>query len=183
MQSAEAYDTQVRDKIFLIGQNDMQGASATVPNATMGDSVFGAASISQQASHAQAKARSQKTKRLSKNTLKQLKRLQEAQAPALKYATFAQMNALWLQYITALLQLRKEDKEKGVDLTEGAIQTGLCSKLVKADFSGARLKIVKSKNSLLVGTEGLIVRETARTFVLISPDDVVKTIPKEATVF
>jgi len=101
----------------------------------------------------------------------------------LKYATFAQMNTLWLQYITLLLQVKKEDKEKGIDIDEATMQTNLCGKLVKADFSGARVKIVKSKNKAMVGTVGLIVRESARTFVLISEDDTVKTIPKEGSVF
>jgi ribonuclease P protein subunit POP4 len=93
------------------------------------------------------------------------------------------MNKLWLEYITLLLQIRKEDKEKGIDLDEASVQTSLCGKLVKADFSGAKVKIVKSKNVAMEGTEGLIVRESARAFVLISPNDAVKTIPKEGSVF
>ena len=63
------------------------------------------------------------------------------------------------------------------------MQTSLCGKLVKADFSGANVRIVKSKNVAMEGIEGLIVRESARTFVLITPDDAVKTIMKEGSVF
>ena len=56
--------------------------------------------------------------------------------------------------------------------------------MTKADFSGAHIKIVKSKNNVaLEGTQGLIVRETARTFIMIQSDDQVKVIPKEASVF
>ena len=63
------------------------------------------------------------------------------------------------------------------------MQTSLCSRLVKADYSGAKVKIVKSKNPAIVGQEGIIVRETTRTFILIQPDNEVKTIIKEGSVF
>ena len=109
--------------------------------------------------------------------------MQDKAAPALKYATFEQMNKLWLQYITTVLSVRKDDLIKGIDVSDGQNQTSLCSKLVKADFSGAKVKIVKSKNQALEGTEGLVVRETARTFLIIQPNDSVKVLPKESSVF
>ena len=62
------------------------------------------------------------------------------------------MNKLWLQYISLVLQVRKDDLVKGIDITDGSNQTSLCGKLVKADFSGARLKVIKSKNRVLEGT-------------------------------
>lgn len=105
------------------------------------------------------------------------------QAPALKYSTFEQMHQLWLQYIAMVLQVRPDDLKKGIKVADGSNQSTFCSKLVKADFSGAKVKIVKSKNTQLVGTKGLIVRESARTFVLIQPDDSVTVIPKESSVF
>lgn len=136
-------------------------------------------SISEQS----VRAKAQKTKHLSKNTIKQLTKMHEMQAPALKYSTFVQMNKLWLQYITMVLCVRANERENGVDVHDGQNQTSICSKLVKADFSGAHVKVVKSKNEALVGVRGLVVRESARTFILIQPDDTVKVIPKEATVF
>ena len=78
------------------------------------------------------------------------------------------MNKLWLQYISLLLQMRKEDLDRGLDVTDGVNQTNICMKMVKADFSGALVKVVTSKNNkALEGTKGLIVRETTRTFVII----------------
>ena len=56
------------------------------------------------------------------------------------------MNKLWLQYIALVLQVRPADREKGIEVKDGGNQTSLCSKLVKADFSGAHVKVVKSKN-------------------------------------
>jgi len=35
----------------------------------------------------------------------------------------------------------------------------------------------------LVGLKGIIVRETARTFILIMPDNATKIVPKESSVF
>ena len=93
------------------------------------------------------------------------------------------MNALWLQYITVVLQVRKDDLTKGIDVRSGNNQTSICSKLVKADFSGAEVKVIKSKDAAMIGTKGIIVRETARAFILIQKGDVTKLVPKESSVF
>jgi ribonuclease P protein subunit POP4 len=63
------------------------------------------------------------------------------------------------------------------------VQTSLCAKLTKADFSGAKVKIVNAKNSELIGTEGIVIRETTRTFVIVQVGDVVRVLLKEGTVF
>ena len=62
------------------------------------------------------------------------------------------MNKLWLQYISMVLTVRKDDLVKGINLADGANQTSLCGKLVKADFSGAHVKVIKSRNRALEGT-------------------------------
>jgi RNase P/RNase MRP subunit p29 len=54
---------------------------------------------------------------------------------------------------------------------------------VKADFTGASVKVVNSKNLTLIGTEGIVVRESTRTFVVIQVDDQVKVLIKEGSVF
>jgi len=46
-------------------------------------------------------------------------------------------------------------------------QSNICSKMVKADYSGAHVKVVNAKNKCLIGVHGLIVRETARAFTII----------------
>ena len=93
------------------------------------------------------------------------------------------MHNLWSQYITILLQLRPADRENGIDTADAAMQTSLCAKLTKADFSGAKVKVVKAKNKQLEGLEGIIVRETTRTFIVINSKDEVKTLLKEGSVF
>jgi hypothetical protein len=80
------------------------------------------------------------------------------------------MNNLWQQYIQVLLQ-HKQGEKQIFDANDCGIQTSLCSKLTKADFTGAEVKVVNAKNTQLVGTTGLVVRETTRTFIIIRKDD------------
>jgi ribonuclease P protein subunit POP4 len=54
---------------------------------------------------------------------------------------------------------------------------------VKADFSGAMVKVVNAKNEMVIGIEGIVVRETTRTFVVIQEDNSVKVLLKAGTVF
>ena len=82
--------------------------------------------------------------KLSKNTLKQIDRLHEKQVEALQYSTFEQMHVLWLQYIFMLLAA---PVNKEVDLLDCSKQTDFCGKLVKADFSGGKVTVIKSKNT------------------------------------
>ncbi len=55
--------------------------------------------------------------------------------------------------------------------------------MTKADFSGAHVKVVNAINKSLINEEGIIVRETTRTFVVIKPDDSTRVLLKEGTVF
>ncbi|KAJ9098061.1 hypothetical protein QFC19_006496 [Naganishia cerealis] len=57
------------------------------------------------------------------------------------------------------------------------------SRLVKADFTGAIVRVKKSKNPTLVGQRGIVIQETAETFKLVTPLNVVKVIPKHNALF
>jgi ribonuclease P protein subunit POP4 len=57
------------------------------------------------------------------------------------------------------------------------------SKLVSADFHGAEVEVVRSRCSGRVGLKGIVVRDTKFTFVIVTPKDEVKNIPKEQTIF
>ena len=70
-----------------------------------------------------------------------------------------------------------------MNVKDCSVQNSLCSRIVKADYSGAKVKVVKSKNPAALNIEGIIVRETTRTFIVIQPDDDVKTVIKEGSVF
>ena len=82
-----------------------------------------------------------------------------------------------------VLQVRPAEAEAGLNVKDCSVQTSLCSRIAKADYSGAKVKVVKSKNPTQVGIEGIIVRETTRTFIVIQPDNEVKTLLKESSVF
>ena len=56
-------------------------------------------------------------------------------------------------------------------MKDGSVQTSLCSRIVKADFSGAKVKVINSKNATMIGIKGIIVRETKCTFVVIQKDN------------
>jgi ribonuclease P protein subunit POP4 len=67
---------------------------------------------------------------------------------------------------------------------DAALQASLCAKLVKADFSGAKVKVVNSKNPSMIGVSGIVVRESPQSFVVIQPkNDAVKVLLKAGSVF
>ena len=82
--------------------------------------------------------------------------------------------------------LRPQDIKDGL-ISEGkfdaAIQTSLCSKLAKADFSGAKVEVVNAKNTTMIGLSGIVIRETPQTFVIIQADNAIKVLLKAGTVF
>ncbi len=85
--------------------------------------------------------------------------------------------------MTQLLALRPTEQQAGLDTNDCATQTNICSKITKADLSGAQTKVVNAVNKTLIGEEGIIVRETTRTFVIIKPDNDLKVLLKEGSVF
>ena len=42
--------------------------------------------------------------------------------------------------------MRPGEAEKGLDVKDCSVQSNLCSKLTKADFSGAHVTVVNAKN-------------------------------------
>jgi len=55
--------------------------------------------------------------------------------------------------------------------------------LASADFHGAKITCVRSKCAGRVGTEGIVVRDTKFTFVVVNKRNEVKVVPKEGAVF
>lgn len=55
--------------------------------------------------------------------------------------------------------------------------------MVKADFTGSRVRVKSAKNDCLIGIEGLVVQETAETIKLVTEKNVVKVIPKANSLF
>jgi ribonuclease P protein subunit POP4 len=71
----------------------------------------------------------------------------------------------------------KDGKKTYVDpLSAGPI-------LVSADYHGALVEVMRSRCVSRVGLKGIVVKDTKFTFEIVTEKDVVKTVPKEHTVF
>ncbi|KAJ5165809.1 hypothetical protein N7492_006105 [Penicillium capsulatum] len=94
-----------------------------------------------------------------------------------RYAIFTGLHALWVGYMQEILDL-KTDGRSGVvtPASHGA-------KLVSADYHGAEVEVVRSRCASRVGVRGIVIRDTKFTFIVMTPKDQVKTIPKEHTIF
>ena len=83
--------------------------------------------------------------------------------------------------------MRPSDERDGLisdEKYDAQAQTSLCGKLVKADFSGAKIQVIEAKNKTLIGLAGIVIRETPQSFVIIQPkDDAVKVLLKAGAVF
>ncbi|XP_047369447.1 ribonuclease P protein subunit p29 [Vespa velutina] len=98
----------------------------------------------------------------------------------LKYTDLLPLHELWLKYIKNILG----DKFSS-SATHNPIDSNwenINQQLIKADFHGAKISVVKSKCPSLVGINGIIVQDTKNTFRLCGTDDVMRTLPKNAIV-
>ena len=60
---------------------------------------------------------------------------------------------------------------------------GLCQKMIKADFNGAHIEVVKNNNKQIVGQKGIVAKETQRSFILIDKENKQRIILKHLSVF
>lgn len=89
-----------------------------------------------------------------------------------KYATFVPLHDLWLGYMREVL---------GTEVYTGG--QGAAAKLAAADFHGSEVEVVRSGCVGRVGIKGIIIKETHFVFEIITPKNVIKTVPKEGTTF
>ncbi|XP_065087793.1 ribonuclease P protein subunit p29 [Ochlerotatus camptorhynchus] len=95
----------------------------------------------------------------------------------IRYEQIVPLNRLWRGYMGRYL-----GKERLPDVTE-AQYNQLTSDILKADFHGAKISVIRAKNPSLVGIRGIVVLDTKGTFKLVSKDDKMRTIPKMDSVF
>ncbi|XP_037553588.1 ribonuclease P protein subunit p29 [Nematolebias whitei] len=90
-----------------------------------------------------------------------------------RYELFLPLHKLWRQYI--------------VDLCGGLKPSSnlqfVQQKLLKADFHGAIITVVRSKCPSYVGTAGILVQEFKHVFKIITEENKLKVIPKRNSVF
>ncbi|CAG7918856.1 unnamed protein product [Penicillium olsonii] len=93
-----------------------------------------------------------------------------------KYAIFSGLHDLWVGYMQDVLDLKPTHAPHVTPTSHG-------SKLASADYHGAEVEVVRSRCAGRVGVNGIVVRDTKFTFVVVTPRDEMKTVPKEHTVF
>ncbi|KAL5466873.1 hypothetical protein EMCRGX_G031030 [Ephydatia muelleri] len=110
-------------------------------------------------------------KRLSAKKKREMK-LYEIPKAQQSYDQYLPLHNLWKDYVTDLLQPSKTSNP-----------SHLSQKVLKADYHGAIIKVVRSKCSSCVGKEGILLQETQNTLKLICRDNKIRTIPKANSVF
>ncbi|QRV89745.1 ribonuclease P protein subunit p29 [Ceratobasidium sp. AG-Ba] len=131
-----------------------------------------------------ARQNEDKLKRRGNRESRYERKLPGAVIQGLKYQTFVEIHALWVEYMSELLNLRTLSSVNGpleAYITSHAV--GMQTKLVKADFHGCRLAVKASKCPTLVGLTGIVIEEAANVFRIITPDDRVKVLPKQNSIF
>ncbi|XP_071403300.1 ribonuclease P protein subunit p29 [Centroberyx affinis] len=90
-----------------------------------------------------------------------------------RYELFLPLHNLWRQYIIDLCNgLKPSSSPQFVQ-----------QKLLKADFHGAIITVVRSRCPSYVGTTGILVQEFKHVFKIITKEDRLKVIPKRNSVF
>lgn len=84
-----------------------------------------------------------------------------------RYSDFAPLHKLWQQYMDELLKSCK-DRE---------------ARILAADFHGCSLQVTRAVNTAHVGLTGIVIKDTAATFTILTQADHVHYIPKRGSVF
>ncbi|KAG4302991.1 hypothetical protein PCANB_000673 [Pneumocystis canis] len=88
---------------------------------------------------------------------------------ACKYDIWLPLHNLWKEYIKEIIGFNPPSI--------------ISQKLLKADMHGTKMKVVRSRCPSRVGIEGICIKETKKTFVLITEKNQQKIVPKENSIF
>ncbi|KAL5021458.1 hypothetical protein ScPMuIL_000613 [Solemya velum] len=91
-----------------------------------------------------------------------------------KFAAYEPLHNLWKDYIRDLVNLKS--------LNENNFQNAQ-KQMIKADFHGCYLSVVKSKCPSNIGKCGIVLQETKNIFKIIMKDNKIKCIPKVNSIF
>ncbi|KAG9122262.1 hypothetical protein FRC07_001445 [Ceratobasidium sp. 392] len=131
-----------------------------------------------------ARQKDDKSRRKANRESRAERRLSRASTQGLKYQTFLDIHTLWTGYMSELLNLQSLSSINGsLDMHVASHAIGMQTKLVKADFHGCKLTVKASKCPTLVGVSGIVIEETANVFRVIAPDDRVRVLPKQNSIF
>ncbi|OQR84177.1 hypothetical protein ACHHYP_13741 [Achlya hypogyna] len=101
--------------------------------------------------------------------------------PAIPYATAMTLNEMWKQYMTDLIG----NEGIAASATAGAAfeTCPFGAKLLKADFHGCLLRVVRASNPGVLGLQGIVLDELKNVFRLLTPKDKVVVVPKAGSSF
>ena len=121
-------------------------------------------------------AKETKKKKNKALTAKELRRLGLHRLPkrGLQYSEFHELHQLWLGYINELVDFERDNLNEDENVK---------MKLCRADYHGGFVTVTKTNNKSLAGISGYVLMESRNTFRIISPDNVVRIVPKNNSVF
>ena len=91
----------------------------------------------------------------------------------LKYQDYVPLNQLWSSYIGE--QFTGLDLEKK-PLAIGSLHYDLVSQsILKSDYHGARVKVIRSKCPSIVGSGGIVLIDTKHTWQVIGKDNILRS--------
>ncbi|KAH3764194.1 ribonuclease P protein subunit p29 [Pelomyxa schiedti] len=91
------------------------------------------------------------------------------------YSMYIPLHELWCQYIKDLIGILPDKPNPNSPL--------LLQHVVKADYHGALMKVIKSTSPCNVGIEGICIQETTNTFRLVTALNTLKVVPKQGNHF
>ncbi|XP_014483380.1 PREDICTED: ribonuclease P protein subunit p29 [Dinoponera quadriceps] len=95
----------------------------------------------------------------------------------MKYSDVLPLNQLWLKYMKEMLG-NKPFTSIPKNSTDPNWEN-INQQLVKADFHGAKISIIRSRCPSLTGLKGIVIQDTKNTFRICGTDNVIRTIPKD----
>ncbi|XP_043266579.1 ribonuclease P protein subunit p29 [Venturia canescens] len=97
------------------------------------------------------------------------------------YEELMPLNEMWTEYIRQNLGVHSFSK---LPISPDNLNwESINQRLMKADYHGAIISVVQSKETNLVGTRGIVLQETKNCFRIVTPRNTLRTIPKSSSVF
>lgn len=126
--------------------------------------------------------RKRKPQPLSAKEKRRLKLLSLAKQE-IKYDIYKSLHELWKGYMLEVLGYVKDGEVVASNSHKEVTGQSHGSLLASADFHGAEFQVVRCSDLGKVGIKGIVVRDTKFTFVVVTPQDQVRTLPKKDTIF
>ncbi|KAF8473818.1 Rof/RNase P-like protein [Kalaharituber pfeilii] len=133
--------------------------------------------------------KSQKPKPLTAREKRKL-RIYDIPPECRHYEIYVPLHKLWIGYVQEVLfgdsGTVPRSNGYGGNAEKGKVMIAgqeLAAKIMSADLHGAEVKVVRSRCPTRVGLKGIVVKETKMTFEIVTTANLIKTIPKEHSIF